>query len=479
MEALFFQFMNIFVCMISIIFLTYILIRELIRRGKLAAKKQKIPKMESILNKFSFTTILFCFIKTSTLCLFQVPGICEWISPKSDIPIMAIRISFTFYQISRFIHCFGPTYKFRYNNDCKYILVITIAYLIGFLILVSSIISRIFFVDIVPKGSYGCDFVPGKPTVGAITFFVYYAWDLSVLYIYVKKLKNLKKENQDEDEPEIGRRAKARKFLYKMLFLTISMETVSFICVPLATFLLSAVFAEQAYFLWYIFWNLEIISTAYIQYLMIIPNRNQYKKFINQLSKYKCCCLCRTSFAYKSVGIITQQDLSRMRINLISIRSMSSDNAAEQTDTRISTGSHVIIQESTTSSINALEAETSIEDHISDENEISSDNNNQEIIQENYETKTDKNDITNMYEDVPQVVNDRVTRNSTNPISVVSMKTATSSITGRDNYDNIDDNTQQQTLSLINASGTEARADNNNSCPEIIFTSADNNTSIK
>ena len=301
-----FQIMNIFSCMISIIIVGYILIKEVIRRqNKKSAIKENetTPKLESYLNKISFTTIFICLIKSLTLLLFQIPGLCQYINPKTDIPIMAIRISFTFYQITRFSYCFREPLIAIFNNKCKYYLHIIIPYSIGCLILFSSIVSRIFFIKIIPKGTYGCILVPGRPIMGVITFCVYYVWDLSVLIVYAKKLRNLNQlQNKNEHtETYTWRYEKIRKFLHKMLFLTISMEIISFICVPMATFLLSAFFAKQAYFLWYIFWNIEIISTSFIQYLMIIPNNEKYQSCIKQCAKYKYCCLCRSNFVNKSV----------------------------------------------------------------------------------------------------------------------------------------------------------------------------------
>ena len=156
--------------MISIIILAYIVINESIRRFKTAGKANAKTKMESLLNKFSFITILFCFIKAITLLLFQVQGICTYISPKSDIPIMAILISFTFYQISRFIYCFGDTLIVTFNDNCTYYSIIIIPYIIGSLILLSSLILRILYIDITSKGSYGCDFDVIEPMIGTVFF---------------------------------------------------------------------------------------------------------------------------------------------------------------------------------------------------------------------------------------------------------------------------------------------------------------------
>ena len=274
---------------------------------------------------------------------------------------MAIWISFTFYQITRFIHCFGNIYIVTINNKCKYYSIIITVYFIGFLILFPSIISRIFLVDIKPKGIYGCYFVPGQPTVGIITSFTYYSWNLSVLYLYAKKLSDLIEENEDG---KIGKKTeKIREFLYKMVFLTISMAIVSLICVPIATFLLSEVFSEQAYFLWYIFWNFEILSTSYIQYLMIIPNHRKYEKFIQRWSEYKCCCICRTNFVYKSVGIINQQRVSNDEPETSTKTQSSLPTIIEQGEVI----THTNIQQDTPSPISALGTETSTDTHHSPE----------------------------------------------------------------------------------------------------------------
>ena len=331
------RWINAIAGIITMIICGFIILNDIIRRNMPNLRRkhnnnrnENNEKYRKCLNFFSMITMSICLIKSITTLLFQFEySWCRYINPKTDIPIIAMKISFTFYQITRFIYLFIDSIN---NNNSIRIYYYYLLYLIGFLILLSALITRVYFVEIKPSSNnsdnnddVSCIFISKQTIYGVIVFITYYIWDLYILYLFNKKLKNLRQTTAETDKIR-----KLTKFLHKLIFLIILWELISFICICIPYASLAFIENSAKYFL-FLMINIEIISTIFIQFLIIEDNDKIYNKICKLFRNCKICCLCHTQFVYRSLN---NENIIMTRNNTIELQT-NSDQNSKYTNLRI------------------------------------------------------------------------------------------------------------------------------------------------
>ena len=217
--------------------------------------------------------LLWMLAKLSVLCLFTMVS--------ASILQSNMKILLTCYQITRLQYCFSMqqihSKKYGYS-----IYIFIILYIIGLLISCSFIILIIqmnYFIH----DSYGCfNSWKGPKQIQYLNYiqYTYYAWDLTVLFLYIYKVIQVHIFTNFNDDLIYKR---IRFILKKIIFLTILYE------IGTLFYLLTTNYVDGEIMVLLIHLNcwMDILLCSWIMYLMIEHNNHHYLRFIRIIS---CGC---------------------------------------------------------------------------------------------------------------------------------------------------------------------------------------------
>eukprot|EP01083_Nonionella_stella_P045016 121048_1 len=243
------------------------------------------------LHRFSAICMLSCIVRLLFLLSFEIAIVCEYINPKYSLSHTTIMIIFGFYQISRLQYCFKDDYP-----KCVYILL----YLSGLLLVIASYITNILATTIIiHPDTHECqaEFNDANSNIFAIW---YYAWDITVIILFVVKLKQIQKQSVIHNWKKQIAHKTVDLLLHKVLALTLFIEIFNILMIFGFGFALSLQNEQHSAALIALFSAIDIVLITIVMFLMVEHNTNTYIKIVGCVTAIRLCCCCQT-FIYKTI----------------------------------------------------------------------------------------------------------------------------------------------------------------------------------
>ena len=181
------------------------------------------------------------------------------------------------------------TFNFLYLNGIGICLFVT-----GFNIITTRIISDEEHNCVISRDP---EFVPYWLPIVIIW---YYIWDISVLVLYIYKLRQLK--HGQIAKQSSSKQLKINLFLRKILIL------MGWIEINTLIFGLLAIGFESIYWVGSICLSLDVVMAEIIICLMCEHNHDKYAKLMNFMTRLRLCCCCQT-FVYQSITASSDGDI--------------------------------------------------------------------------------------------------------------------------------------------------------------------------
>lgn len=259
---------------------------------------QKSNQYQKTLSYLSFAAIIFCGFHTMTVLL--AVWFCGYALRIVSFSFYCDRILISFYQVARLEYCFSSdqvhsqkygyskcTFRWLYINGVALLLLI-FGNLIYHLTTPNRFISQLYSCQARTGYAMGSDFAAFSSYILPIAVTWFLTWDFSIVYLYVRKCYQfVGKHNDIEELQKVSLRV--RFILSKVMFLTILLE-------------IEGIFAVISWTLYYEFpglWSAMVYTptyafdglfNAYMVYLMLSHNDDEYVKFVGFMDTSNMCC---------------------------------------------------------------------------------------------------------------------------------------------------------------------------------------------
>ena len=304
-------------CIISILVIIitgYILSSEIKQRQN---NEQTTSFTTGWLKWFSLACITSSFLQYLSALMGFIPGLCTFNELFLNIFLVSVYISMGYYQLSRLYYCFSNESIHSKRGYPKWIFVFMFVFGaifgLGYLVFWFSFDEANIFRSKCEyhNGQFHSYFIQPFPTYQGADYYATFCvlvvaiWDFLTLLLYIVKIKQFTKHNNNRSSSISSPRSKEidddiqkkiKLILYKIATLTIFYQFIIVLCIILL-FLFAGIVAYESMF--YQFLSTFLIAIASLSYtisiyLMMDHNKEKYFKFLNVILCIKlhwiCCC---------------------------------------------------------------------------------------------------------------------------------------------------------------------------------------------